>query len=57
MTPIVIAAAIAGVLAIVLLIGVARVLKSREITMVDYPELPPPEGPDDEANKRTAQAG
>lgn len=57
MTPIVIAVAIAGLLALVLLVGVARMLKAREVTIVDYPELPPPEAPDDETTKRTAQAG
>lgn len=57
MTPIVIAAAIAAVVALVLIVGVVRMMKPREPSIVDYPELPPPATPDDEAASRTAQAG
>ncbi len=50
----VIAAAIAVIAGLVLLVGLIRMSRPRASTIVDYPELPPP---DDETAVRSPQAG
>jgi hypothetical protein len=43
MEPILLAGAATVGMAAVVLFGVTRVFRRRKITMVDYPELPPPD--------------
>ncbi|MDP3736127.1 MAG: hypothetical protein Q8R02_01980 [Hyphomonadaceae bacterium] len=43
MEPIILAGAASVVMAAVVLFGITRVFRQRKITMVDYPELPPPD--------------
>jgi hypothetical protein len=55
MIPIIIASVATVGMAGIILFGVTRVFRQRKITMVDYPELPPPPS-DDKGEGPTQQA-